>query len=340
MNNNYSLYNAYNAEFGLGKYFANKASKDIKQVMDSGATQDVIDDVVKRSIESGEKQIKRKVSRYAARARRTWKKSPKLRRNVKIAGVAGAGLVGLNALTGLKTVYDIGTGVKNKLTGKKREYSMFLTDVASFAQEQPKKQSELRNWGNAVRNGTLTGLAVPAMAGATYGAVGTLLQPKLAAKMGLIGASLGLGGYGTYRGGKALVNKLRGKKKETKNAQYSLFNPFAVEFAQNTTEQPKKKSLLKKAFKYGAIGGVGLAGLAGANRYGKEALLYHVSKRSPGIAKKINLDLPNHVTEAYDWATKRGGAKGQIKRDAQTVRNVFRRKTKGDDFQPVTLRID
>ena len=119
--NNYSLYNSDNAEFGVGQYFANKAAKDMKSVMGSGATQEVIDDVVKRAIDSGEKQITQKAQRLGKKARRLWKASPKLRRNVKIAGVAGAGLVGLNALTGLKTVYDIGKGIKNKIIPKKQQ---------------------------------------------------------------------------------------------------------------------------------------------------------------------------------------------------------------------------
>jgi hypothetical protein len=177
MINNYSLFsNNCVAQFGwrnyIGKKVGDKVANDIKTTMAAGATQDVIDDVVKRTIDSGEKHVKQKVQRYGTKARRLWKASPKLRRNVKIAGGVGAGLVGLNALTGLKTVYDIGAGVKNKLTGK---------------------------------------------------------------------------------------------KKESNSSQYSLFNPFVIEFTQ-TQEQSKKKSLLKKSIKYGAIGGAGLAGIAGGRR--------------------------------------------------------------------------
>jgi hypothetical protein len=333
MKNNYSLYNCYDAEFGLGKYFANKATKDIKEVMGSGATQEVIDDVVKRAIDSGEKQVTQKAQRFGKKVRRLWKASPKLRRNVKIAGVAGAGLVGLNALTGLKTVYDIGTGVKNKLKGKKREYSMFLTDVASFAQnvnEVPKQEkSELRRWGGAARNSALVGggIGLAALTNPKYiDRLKELKVRKIPAVLSSAGwyGTAGLGGYAAYRGGKALINKLRGKKKETKNAQYSLFNPYVVEFAQNTTEQPKKKSLLKKAIKYGAIGGVGLAGLAGAKRYGGAALKYHLANRkynnymnSP--KKSMSMKDMQDFGNAYKTVF-RGGAKGQVQRDVNRLR--------------------
>lgn len=256
-NAKYSLFNPYAAEFGLGQYFANKASKDIKEVMSSGATQDVIDNVLKRSIKSGEKQMKKRAKVYGRYARKVWNTSPKLRRNVKIAGVAGAGLVGLNALTGLKTVYDIGKGIKNKI--------------------MPKKQQ---------------------------------------------------------------------------NAQYSLFSPYAVEFARNqqTQEQPKKKSLVKKGLKYAAIGGAGLVGLGAAGRYGGAALKYQLANRKYNNALKRHVDgfmssprKTMSMKDVQDFGNAyetvyRGGAKGQIKRDTQWVSNLLKRTPKNDDpFAFITI---
>lgn len=242
--NNYSLYNSYNAEFGVGQYFANKAAKDMKSVMGSGATQEVIDDVVKRAIDSGEKQVTQKAQRLGKKVRRLWKASPKLRRNVKLAGVAGAGLVGLNALTGLKTVYDIGKGIKNKV--------------------MPKKQQ---------------------------------------------------------------------------NAQYSLFNPYAVEFARNqqTQEQPKKKSLVKKGLKYAAIGGAGLVGLGAAKRYGGEALKYRKAlARDANIKYAMKNNQPIRVPSFQeladlDMTIANNGAKGKIKRDGQWISNRLKRTPKNND---------
>lgn len=215
---NYSLYNSYTAEFGLGKYFANKAAKDIQTVMGSGATQKVIDDVVKRLLKSGEKAGKQRAKVYGRYARKVWNTSPKLRRNVKIAGVAGAGLVGLNALTGLKTVYDIGKGIKNKVMPKKQQnaqYSLFSPHAVEFArnqqlQEQPK---ENKNWGDTIRgyrrNAGLVGSGVGVIGGL---ASGGSIKARLA--KGVIG---GIAGNIVASPVGDTVGRLRASTKNLKN---------------------------------------------------------------------------------------------------------------------------
>lgn len=335
---NYSLHNSYNAEFGrVGQYFANRAAKDLKEVMDSGATQEVIDDVVKRAIDSGERQVKQKAQRFGKKVRRLWKASPKLRRNVKLAGVAGAGLVGLNALTGLKTVYDIGKGIKNKVMPKKQQntqYSLFNPYAVEFAQNQQEK-SELRRWSGAARNSALVGgglgLGITGIALSSKNARKAMLEDGVNMKtlpyQGLRGGvtqglALGLGGYGAYRGGKALLNKIRGKRK--KEANYNQLNTSLANFKE-TQEQPKKKSLLKKGLKYAAIGGAGLVGLGAAARYGGAALKYRKAYNFLSNPEKFGDKLT--IDNIFEQAAihKAGGAKGQLKRDIERFRTAYKK---------------
>jgi hypothetical protein len=142
------------------------------------------------------------------------------------------------------------------------------------------------------------------------------------------GATLaGAGTYGAYRGAKALINKVRGKKE----AKYSL-GEVTVNFAQK--EQQKKKVNLKKWAAIGGAGLLGTAGLAAGARYGGAALKYRKALKNYNIFNSVD-DLPKGYEKyglddfAKDVKTKNmGGAQGQLTRDVYNLKKRLGIKTK------------
>lgn len=250
-NAQYSLFsNNSVASFGLGSYIKNRAKKDLQKVIDVGVNSQQTDDVVKRLLKSGEKAGKQRAKVYGRYARKVWNTSPKLRRNVKIAGVAGAGLVGLNALTGLKTVYNIGKGIKNKVIPKKQqntEYNMknIYSGLANFKKQitdEDRSRSVKYARRGAIGYGVLNTLANSPK---VLNAPGTKVSKGLGLAVGL-----GLNSAVGYGGGKLLARLKRGSGSD-----------------KTVTPQEKRKGNLGRNLLRGAAigaGGLGALTLTGA----------------------------------------------------------------------------
>lgn len=154
--------------------------------------------------------------------------------------------------------------------------------MGEFAQNQQKQDSELKRWGKVAGIGALVGAPL----GVAYGTLGTHLVNKHGGenlkikgveRLGLISANaarsakntalLGLGGYGIYRGGKYLVNKLKNRKNKKSNFSTRL---NLVNFAKKEKQKPveKEPTSYRRSMlgwtRNGAIAGAGTGALLGA----------------------------------------------------------------------------